>query len=684
MATLQMETTLSSSTKGFQNLLEPDRMPCMTKVWQPQIPNRKESYLSPEELKLNVLESPRIVRLIEELSGNDKNKKQELKRVVQGMLNEIGLTRSMPVIRWAGICLNRILKKICTGVYVNEESMVRVKKCIGSQPVLYLPSHRSYADFVLMSYICFAYDLEIPGIAAGMDFLSMVGVGALLRKTGAFFMRRSFATDKLYWHVFKEYMRSLVNVYHTGVEFFIEGTRSRSFKALTPKLGLLAMALEPLFMGEVTDVTIIPIGVAYEKPLEEQLFVYEMLGVPKPKESTMALFKALKILDVNHGSMYVNFGQPISAREYFGLNLNRFNHAQLPVHVQQLSKRELDLVNKLGKHVISQQQSLIVLTVFNVVSLYINYRLFMDQSTSLQQLADGVLLLSTHLRALGALVSVEHTNIKSKILDSLDVHKNILQLSIDGKVTLMKPVIANVQTINPTKLKAHNLSTNTLRNSVPAFSLQIYCNPCMRWLIQPAFVLLVVRSMNEQRFSSEQIQDNFFQLRKLFSMEFVLDTEQEVQNEEYNVSLQYLMKSQILSQAYEFNQNESEIINVFLSTIAPFLCCYLHVIEAINEEFQEIEFTEKELLVKVQQRVENGLNSRENHVHPYCLSLDSISIALSSFQLNKILTKTKSLTTVTYRTTTSDDLSKYSILLRHYCQLLPFNYLSNYLFLAKL
>lgn len=120
-----------------------------------------------------------------------------------------------------------------------------------------------------------------------LDFLSMVGVGALLRKTGAFFMRRSFATDKLYWHVFKEYMRSLVNVYHTGVEFFIEGTRSRSFKALTPKLGLLSMALEPLFMGEVPDITIIPIGVAYDKPLEEQLFVYEMLGVPKPKESTM-------------------------------------------------------------------------------------------------------------------------------------------------------------------------------------------------------------------------------------------------------------------------------------------------------------------------------------------------------------------------------------------------------------
>lgn len=47
------------------------------------------------------------------------------------------------------------------------------------------------------------------------------------------------------------------------------------------------MALEPLFMGEVPDIIIVPVGVAYEKPLEEQLFAYELLGIPKPKESTM-------------------------------------------------------------------------------------------------------------------------------------------------------------------------------------------------------------------------------------------------------------------------------------------------------------------------------------------------------------------------------------------------------------
>lgn len=64
-----------------------------------------------------------------------------------------------------------------------------------------------------------------------------------------------------------------------------------------------------------------------------------------------ALFKALNILGVNHGSMYVNFGAPISAREYFGVTLNRFEHAQMPIHVQQMAKSELALVNQIGQHV---------------------------------------------------------------------------------------------------------------------------------------------------------------------------------------------------------------------------------------------------------------------------------------------------------------------------------------------
>lgn len=59
--------------------------------------------------------------------------------------------------------------------------------------------------------------------------------------------------------------------------------------------------------------------------------------------------------------------------------------------------------------------------------------------------------------------------------------------------------------------------------------------------------------------------------------------------QDYNVSLQYLMKSHILSQTYEFNHNDDEIVTILLSSMAPFLCCYLHVIETINEEVNNVE-----------------------------------------------------------------------------------------------
>lgn len=49
------------------------------------------------------------------------------------------------------------------------------------------------------------------------------------------------------------------------------------------------MALEPFFNREIYDVIVVPVGVAYDKILEEVLFAYELLGVPKPRESTMVM-----------------------------------------------------------------------------------------------------------------------------------------------------------------------------------------------------------------------------------------------------------------------------------------------------------------------------------------------------------------------------------------------------------
>lgn len=53
-----------------------------------------------------------------------------------------------------------------------------------------------------------------------------------------------------------------------------------------PPTGLLNIVLDPFLKGEVFDVTLVPVSISYERILEEALYARELLGVPKPKEST--------------------------------------------------------------------------------------------------------------------------------------------------------------------------------------------------------------------------------------------------------------------------------------------------------------------------------------------------------------------------------------------------------------
>ncbi len=73
-------------------------------------------------------------------------------------------------------------------------------------PLIFLPTHRSYIDFLIVSYLTFIYKLKIPYIAAGIDFLSIFMVNHLLRSSGAFYMRRSFKGNPLYSEIFKAYV----------------------------------------------------------------------------------------------------------------------------------------------------------------------------------------------------------------------------------------------------------------------------------------------------------------------------------------------------------------------------------------------------------------------------------------------------------------------------------------------
>ncbi|MBL7684831.1 MAG: 1-acyl-sn-glycerol-3-phosphate acyltransferase, partial [Deltaproteobacteria bacterium] len=173
------------------------------------------------------------------------------------------------VLSWA-------FQHVYEGLIIDEAGLNRLRQVARNYPIVLVPSHRSHVDYLLLSYIFYEHNLSMPIIAAGAN-LSFWPMGHLFRKSGAYFIRRTFGNDRLYPLLFKAYVKTLL---HEGYyqEFFIEGTRSRTGKLEKPKTGMLSMFLECFEEGSAEDIYFIPIAINYEKVFEEGSYAEEVKG----------------------------------------------------------------------------------------------------------------------------------------------------------------------------------------------------------------------------------------------------------------------------------------------------------------------------------------------------------------------------------------------------------------------
>lgn len=119
--------------------------------------------------------------------------------------------------------------------------------------------------------------MEVPFICSGEDFLGLNFIAEILRECGAFFMRRTFRGDNLYKAIFYQYVR-ILNKDNQVMEFFIEGTRSRSNKILPPKYGFMSVCTRVFFEKEINEITFVPVTINYTKTLESESFIGELRG----------------------------------------------------------------------------------------------------------------------------------------------------------------------------------------------------------------------------------------------------------------------------------------------------------------------------------------------------------------------------------------------------------------------
>ncbi|GAB3101674.1 glycerol-3-phosphate 1-O-acyltransferase PlsB [Lysobacter terrae] len=256
----------------------------------------------------SVLASDSVKEAIADQAARDKTSLAEAWKKAHGYAYEIAADYSHPVVRSASFLLTTVWNRIYRGVLVHH--LDKLKQAAPGHEVIYVPSHRSHMDYLLLSYLLYTKGVVPPHIVAGIN-LNLPVVGTLLRKGGAFFIRRSIRGSVLYSAVLSEYVAQLVGGGYS-IEYFTEGGRSRTGRLLQPKGGMISMTLRAFVRQPTRPVMFQPVYIGYEKLMEGNSYLDELTGKPKEKESIWQLLSGIpKVLRSNYGQVVVNFGEPI-------------------------------------------------------------------------------------------------------------------------------------------------------------------------------------------------------------------------------------------------------------------------------------------------------------------------------------------------------------------------------------
>ncbi len=312
-----------------------------------------------------VAASPEVRRVIDEIAASEGKARLRLQRRALRYGREIASNMTYPVLRFMDGLLRRLWNRLYDGVKVR--GLERVKALAGDHTLVYVPCHRSHIDYLLLSYVLYRDGLMPPHIAAGRN-LNMPLIGPLLRRGGAFFLRRSFRDNPLYGAVFNEYLHRLISRGHP-LEYFIEGGRSRSGRMLAARPGMLAMTLRSFLRstagGSHRPLAFVPVYIGYERIIENASYQRELRGGKKRKESPLAMLRVLGQLRQPFGRVTVNVGEPLRLADFLDERVGeRWRHDRDP-RPEWLT----ELVPELGETIARRINAAAALNPVNLVAL---------------------------------------------------------------------------------------------------------------------------------------------------------------------------------------------------------------------------------------------------------------------------------------------------------------------------
>jgi glycerol-3-phosphate O-acyltransferase len=489
-----------------------------------------------------VLSDESVKKFITEHAENEKKDKGKVIREARRYLYEIAADYSDTFIAMWKKVLSWLWNDIYDGLSIDKEGLTRIRNISKNMPFVIVPCHRSHIDYLLIHYVFYTNNIQLPFIAAGSN-LSFFPMGYIFRKSGAFFLRRSFRGNKIYSEVFSKYLAILLKE-GLPLEFFIEGGRSRTGKMVVPKYGLLSMVIQAYQEKYCENFAAIPVYIGYDRVIEEKSYLKELAGESKTPENTAEIIKTSKILTKRYGRVYVNIGEPMIMKDYLASQ-------DKPIEQMSLEERQ-SLYRKIGYELVLEINKVAVVTPFSLVAAVI---LSHDRrGMSHKELLDILNEFFEYLCMKKVKFAETFANREKAINDAVNM---FVQQGFISKIEAEEDEDEEMQEV------VYSLKEEKRLN------LEYYKNNFLHFFIPLCFVATSMIKNNEDLISLQRIMGDFKFLKKLLWNEFIFD-EYKDDAEEVNEVLAYLHERKMISSVEKDEQVFIEIKGKGTKKLKPF------------------------------------------------------------------------------------------------------------------
>ena len=271
-----------------------------------------DRYKVPRRMVEQITSSARFGELARRLATETDRPRGDVEAELRRSFSEMAAVQSPPAIDVFRAMMGPLHAK-AWDVHVDESGLERLRELNKEHALVFLPSHRSYSDPLLFAEVLRERDFPRNHVLGGNN-LSFWPMGALGRRAGVVFIRRSFGGDTIYKAAMQEYLGHLLSK-RFNLEWYIEGGRSRTGKLRRPRYGLLRYLAAALQDRPGLDAILVPVSIVYDQLHEVGAMAAEQRGGEKKAEGLGWLAGYFRDQRRHIGTARVRFAEPISFRQ---------------------------------------------------------------------------------------------------------------------------------------------------------------------------------------------------------------------------------------------------------------------------------------------------------------------------------------------------------------------------------